>query len=126
MATSGLFYPSCSAKGPGDSILVPISHNSLLNSDLVALFSETSIHLAWCKVAGLGGGIGGGGVLKPWSSRGEVRIRVPFFSVVCFSRGTLPTKKRTAIKGHYWGTLEADPLTANYKVHDSLPEWIRQ
>ena len=31
--------------------------------------------------------------LSTRSSSGEVGIRVPFFSVVDFSRGTLPTKK---------------------------------
>ena len=35
------------------------------------------------------------------SSSSEVRIRVPFLSVVYFSRGTLPKKR---VKGHYWGT----------------------
>ena len=37
------------------------------------------------------------------SSSREVRIRVPgtLFSVVYFSRGTLPKKR---VKGHYWGT----------------------
>ena len=41
--------------------------------------------------------------LNLWVTREmpEVRIRVPFFSVVFFSRGTL-TQKR--VKGHYWGT----------------------
>ena len=33
----------------------------------------------------------------------EVRIRVPFFGFVYFSRGTLPTKKG---KGHYLGEIE--------------------
>ena len=37
----------------------------------------------------------------PRSSCKKVRIRVPLFSVVYFSRGTLPQQR---IKGHYWGT----------------------
>ena len=36
----------------------------------------------------------------PTSSSGEVRIRVPFFSVVYSSKGPLPTKKET-VKGHH-------------------------
>ena len=35
----------------------------------------------------------------------ELRIRVPTFSVVYFSRGTLPTKKRGE-KGHLAGDLD--------------------
>ena len=34
---------------------------------------------------------------------GSSNREVTFFSVVYFSRGTLPTKKET-VKGHYWGT----------------------
>ena len=37
------------------------------------------------------------------SSSGEVRIRVPFFSVVYFSRGTLPPK-RNSKRAPSWGT----------------------
>ena len=43
------------------------------------------------------------------SSSREVRIRVPFFPVVYFSRGTLPPKR---VKGHDWGTqfcISAEP-----------------
>ena len=38
------------------------------------------------------------------SSSREVRIRVPLFAAVYFSRGTLPTKKET-VKGHLVGDL---------------------
>ena len=41
---------------------------------------------------------------KSRSSSREVRVRVPFFSVVYFSRGILPQKRGE--KGNYWGTLK--------------------
>ena len=44
---------------------------------------------------------------RPQSSSREVRIRVPTFSVVNFSRGTLPKKRG---KRHYCGTLALDLL----------------
>ena len=44
------------------------------------------------------------GILLTRSSSREVRIRVSFFSVVYFGRGTLPTHTKKMVKGHYWGT----------------------
>ena len=46
------------------------------------------------------------------SSNREVRIRVPFFSVVYFSRGTLPRGK----KKHYWGDLAKIKVCRRFKL----------
>ena len=45
--------------------------------------------------------VGNEGNPIPRSSSGDVIIRVPLFSVVYFSRGTLPQER---VKGHYWRT----------------------
>ena len=53
------------------------------------------------------------------SSSREVGIRVPFFSVVYFGRGTLPQKKR--VEGHYWGNYTLSSWSSKSHLWEPPP-----